>query len=186
VNRHVSESDLALASGGDLPRWRAYLVRRHVGRCASCAGVAATYGQAGARLRELAEGGLVAPAWLAERIMARTRAGQAPSAAEAFLPLRPWALALRAGALCALVALAILMIAWPAPAPSNLTATEALATRDTLIGVARNAHGRERLEMYTGGRGGLAEVSATGSGVGVMETDPATGAVRITRVIMEE
>ncbi len=187
MNRHVSESDLALASGNDLPRWKAYLMRRHLAGCAECAGRAEDYRQARARLRQLAEAAVPAPAWLAERIVARAATESAQEGALAGVPwprvVRRWA---PAGAWLALACAAALLILWPAPAPAPAPSTLALATRDSLVGEARNALRRERVEISTGSHGGVAEVSATGSGVAVMQADPATGAVRITRLVMEE
>ncbi len=187
MNRHVTESDLALFSGNDLPRWKAYLVRRHVSRCPDCAALAASYGESRGVLQELAETEVLAPAWLAERIVAQAAR---QSGAEAGEIAAAWRRAARryapAGAVLALAAAAALMIVWPAPAPSPLSSTLALATRDSLVGETRNANRHERVEIYTGARGGVAEVSATGSGVAVTQADPATGAVRFTRLVMEE
>lgn len=187
MNRHVSESNLALFSGNDLPRWRAYLVKRHAGRCPDCARSAAAYRESRHALRGMADTELLAPTGLAERIIAQAAAQPNAEAAEAS---GAWRGAVRrfapAGAMLALAAAAALMIVWPAPAPAPLSSTLALATRDSLVGEARNALRRERMEIDTRTRGGVAEVSATGSGVAVTQADPATGAVRISRLVMEE
>lgn len=53
--RHPGEQSLALWSGGDLPAWRAWMIKRHVARCETCRREVDAYRRASRTAREMAE-----------------------------------------------------------------------------------------------------------------------------------
>lgn len=194
MNRHLSESELALATAGDLPRWRAWLAARHTRRCAQCSEQARAFRETRAAWRALAAGTLEPPGELAERIVWRAAglaAGEGRQAERSDAPgpprrAFPRTFALQAGVLLALALLALLLVRRPAAPPAPTIAARASATPEAIVAETGTAAGRQRVVMYTGSRGGVLEVSATGTGVGVTQADPDTGAITITRLVMDE
>jgi len=179
VGWHASETDLALVRTGDLPRWKELLVERHLRRCATCSERADSYRELLAEMTELGHATLAEPPWLASRIVAAATHSRAPVPARALLA---WA---RAAALLVLVLLMALLVGPRKPLPSR-TSYQASVTAEAVVGETAGPYGRQRVVLYTGIRPGPVEVSASGGGIGVAYSDPTTGVVTITRIVVGE
>ncbi len=53
INRHPSESDLALLAGGDCGSWQRFRLNRHVSRCGDCKDTLASFGELRSAVREV-------------------------------------------------------------------------------------------------------------------------------------
>ncbi len=173
---HPSESDLALLETSDLPWWKQRLVRRHVRCCEACRQKAADYAAVPQQLLGLVGGWPQEPPWLAARVLAAVAEAE-PSLAAATVS---WT----AAGLLALVLLVLALIAERPPLPRRFD-YQASASAEAVVGETSGPQGRQRVVFYTAG-GGRAEISGTGSAIGVARSDPATGAITITSVTVSE
>ncbi len=178
---HPSESDLALVRSGDLSGWKKLLVESHLRRCGGCREQADWYGHLSGDLGGLGQG-VREPAWLAARIAAAALRLDAPALGQ--VGEARWSVA-SAAAMALMVFLALLLLGGSAALPRHLD-YQASATPEAVVGEVVGPQGRQRVVLYTGKRGGVAEVSTGSGAIGVSHADPATGAVTITRISLGE
>ncbi len=187
LNRHLSESELALAQTGDLAWWRQRLAARHLAACPVCSQAAGEFSEAASQLRALGGEPPAEPAWLAGRILAAAASTGRQTARRTTAAVVAEAAAL--GLLCILALQFLGMPRTIAPSrAANVPAApyRALATREAITAETSGRFGQQRIVLYTSGKRGSADLSAGRMGGSVMQADPVTGAITITRLIVEE
>ena len=188
MNRHPSETDLALLAGGDCSPWQRFLLNRHVAGCGDCRDTLASFGELRTELSELP-----APAmdWdkLAGEMRANIRlglaAGECVSTSAPVAERRNWVPRFAMGvAGVVLLASAGLFLRGLLPQGNLPSAVHAAVVESTGKGVeVRTDRGSMTL---TNGSDATADQTVTSQGaLRASYVDGSTGTVTVTSVYVE-
>jgi hypothetical protein len=188
MSRHPSESNLALAAGGELGGWRQWRVARHVAKCAECRTAVAEFSSFREDMRSTAEMPEVSWNALAVEMRANIRLGL--EAGECVPERAPEhrGFSLRAAVACASLAMLLavgFLIERPVPRAGEIKSAEAvLETSGSGIQVREgsqammllNASARDAREV---------QYQAGGSTMGARYVNAETGQVTINNVYVQ-
>jgi hypothetical protein len=185
MTRHPNEANLSLLAGGDLGRWRAWTIERHVAGCEECRSAVAEFSALREKVRVMAEAPEVPWNSLAAEMRANIRLGLEAGECVTERAATRGMFSLRALVACGSLAMLLMvgfLIERPAPQVREVKAAEAvLETSGSGIQVTE---GSQALMLLNSGSRDV-QYQASGSTMGAHYVNSDTGQVTINNVYVQ-